>query len=324
MGIKRGLTVLITGTAIEAGAFWAIDYYAKLNLIQRIDWHNILLWEYFAAGFLTSCWLVLWSKFLNKIFAPKKKAASAAPYSQVNPNTPHPSNASKVMEPPARMNIQNSAVLSVSPTEAAPVGTINPVTPAAPSVAPVAPIAPTTSQKTQDIDMLSRLEPDLDMMSFKHVNLEGKNIDLVYSSDTNALLCAVFSEPHVWTINTSVDITESVWTDETGASSQPCLLLLHQAAALEKMEPDSVLTPTILLMRGSIQNAAEAIPYLKENHIIVATYQPSDMPGVPTIVDLLKEQFSVFPPSYDVITENMARADAATATPAPAEGDNNG
>lgn len=307
MSIKRGLLVLITGIAVGGAILWATDYYLHLNLIQRIDWQNILLWEYFVAGFGTACWLVLWSKFLRILFGFKKQKAPAAP-KPTSANTP----IDKPQDlPPARMNVQSHAVLSVAPTTDN-TASADPLIPTTPS------FASQPSQKSQDIEMLCKLEPDLDMMSFKHVNLEGKSIDLVYSSDTNALLCTIFSEPHTWTVDTSTDIEHSVWTDETGTSSQPCLLLLRQAAALEKMEPSSILTPTMILMRGTLQNAEEAIPYLKENHITIATYQPSDMPGAITITDLLQEQFAQFPPKYDVITENMPQDESST------EGDNDG
>lgn len=303
MSIKRGIIVLTTGLAVGTGIFWAVDYYAHLGLVKRITWTDVVAWQNFAAGFITASWLVLWSKFLGLIFKPKKKETAATAKSFVPPATKAP--ATELTQPtPARMTVQNGAVLSVAPANA-------PATPTTPvTSAPIRPTEP--SQKVQDIEMLCKLEPDLDMMSFKHVNLEGRNIDLVYSSDTNALLCTIFSEPHSWTVNTSVSIEESTWTDENGNSIQPCLLLLRQAAALEKMEPNSILTPTIILMRGSILNYAEAIPYLKDNHITVVTYQPSDMSNVDVITNLLKQQFTPFPPSYDVVQENMNNTDEST------------
>ena len=312
MNIKRGIVTQGTGLAIELIVLWCIDHYTHLNLFQRIVWTSFFVWGCLIAGFLTAHWLIFWSKFSDKIYKLfRKKEQTPEPTEEppAPPTAPVVTQNRAMM--PTRMNVQNKAVLSVDPNSAAAAANTAPATNNL-SAAPAAPAKPEPSQKEKDIEMLCGLEPDLDMMAFKHVNLEGKNIDLVYSSDTNALLCNVFSEEHTWTVNTSTSIEESAWTDENGQEVRPCLLLLRQAAALEKMEPDSTLCPTILLMRGTIQNAEEAIPYLKEHQITVATYQPSNMPDVKTLQELLVSNFTPFPPSYDVVTDAFNQNESET------------
>jgi len=306
MTIKRGIITFATGLAIEGAVLWTFDHFTHLNLVARIGWTSKLVWGYFITGFLTAHWLLAWKHLIDKIIKIKKQ--NVAPEQTVSPavNTPSQHLA------PARMAVQNNAVLSVSPQQEAQQAT----TVSALSATP----ATSIPQKTQDIENLCNLKGDLDLMTFKHVNLEGHNIDLVFSSDSCALLCVILSDEHTWTIDTSVSIEESLWTDETGQTKNPCLLLLQQAAALEKMEPNSTLIPTIILMRGTIQNAAEAIPYLQEHHITVATYQPNVLQNVEAINDLLVTYFSPFPPRYEDIVSSEAEEEA---TSNPQEGDNN-
>ena len=318
MSIKKGIVVLITALGAEAAILWWFDRYTHLNLIQRINWKNVALWSCFGAGFLTAVWIWLWGQLLNKIFSFKKKSG----FNQSVQQTVSVQKSQQNQVPPARMTVQNSAVLSVVPTTAQEGNNVAGVT----ADVMISPTQSSVPQKTKDIDALAELEPDLDMMAFKHVNLEGRNIDLVYSSDTQAMLCTILSEPHTWTVDTNAPIEESRWTDEAGNTIQPCLILLKQAAALEKMEPDSILYPTIVLMRGTIENAAEAIPYLKDHHITIATDQPSNMQDVQTVRDLLTLYFSPFPPSYDTIKQaaDMGQTEELTELNQPEEEDNNG
>ncbi len=306
--VKRGMIILITGIGVEAAVLWCFDRYTHLNLIQRINWRNLALWSCFSAGFATAMWLWLWGSFLNKIFSLRKKPVqkNSEPAVQVGQAGDRPQQSQPV---PARMRVQNQAILSVEPTNDQGNSTSqNVVHPNLGAAVPAAPV----SQKVKDLEALSNLEPDLDMMAFKHVSLEGKNIDLVYSSDTRAILCTILSEPHTWTVDTRAPIEESVWTDETGHTIQPCLILLKQAAALEKMEPDSTLIPTIVLMRGTIQNSVEALPYLQQHHITIATDQPATMPDVQTIRDLLISNFSLFPPSYEAMENTEGQTEPET------------
>lgn len=316
MSIKKGIVVLITALGAEAVILWWFDRYTHLNLIQRINWKNVALWSCFGAGFLTAVWIWLWGRLINKVFKFKKKPDSSQPVQQTV-------SIKKNQVPPLRMTVQNSAVLSVPPLNA-PKGEH---TESVPSDVMISPAQSVVSQSTKDIELLSDLAAEFDgVEAFSQVHLEGKKIDLVYSSDTQAMLCTILSEPHTWTVDTSVSIEESRWTDEAGNTIQPCLILLKQAAALEKMEPDSILYPTIVLMRGTIENAAEAIPYLKEHHIIIATDQPSNMQDVQTVRDLLTLYFSPFPPSYDTIKQaaDMGQTEELTELNQPEEEDNNG
>ena len=286
MSLKRGIIIAITGLAVETAALWSIDHFTHTNLVKRIGWTSIFVWGYFFTGFLTAHWLILWKHLIDKIIKPKqvKNQTSTA-------NTSIPVS-SQQRPMPARMAIQDNAMPAVAPQQTQ--GTTSTTT-----ALSATPVSEPISQRAQDIRDLCNLKGDLSFETFEHVHLEGHRVDLVFSSDSCALMCVVFSDEHTWTIDTSSSIEDAVWTDENGQTKRPCLLLLQQAAALEKMEPDSTLIPTIILMRGSIKNYEEAIPYLQNNHITVATYQPDVMPHVESIHDLLITYFSPFPPSYN-------------------------
>ncbi|MBQ3695483.1 MAG: hypothetical protein II938_00725 [Alphaproteobacteria bacterium] len=317
--VKRGL-ILLAGIAIEVAVLWALCYFSG----KRIRWNNVTVYIVFVVGFLTAYWLQIWSKIMKHFFnrsqipeattpvqtssAPMSPAAipqqteatptvenavaeTPAPTEPVATGTaptpaPVPGQRPKIA-PPIRMNVQNNAILSVKPPEGG-----------APSpAAPVPPVDPATnkSSKEQDINTLADIDPDLDMMAFKHVALEGKIIDLVYSSDDVAVLCKLFSEPHTWTVDTTQPIEACTWTDETGASMQPCAALLTQREALKKMEPSAEILPTLVMIRGSIQNYQQVQDYLLQNQITLVQYKNESMPDVKELHQLLKDNFSLFP-----------------------------
>ena len=275
--MKRSIFFLI-GVAIEAGALWALCYYTG----KRVRWNNTSVYIVFAIGFLTAHWLRLWGKATTRLFSRKKNSSapiaqkSEAPVAQATQPSDVPTTASvntvasnseppqetaattptppavppmraTHMAPPIKMAVQNNAILNINPTD-----TTN-TQAQTPSATPAAPQTP-SAQKDKDIAMLAELDPDLDMMPFKHVALEGKIIDLVYSSDDVAVLCKIFSDAHTWTVDTTQTMEECTWTDETGHTIQPCKNLLIQEAALTKMEPDALICPTLVMVRGTIQN----------------------------------------------------------------------
>ena len=221
---------------------------------------------------------------------PQKEATSAGTPTAPTAPSMAPRPMAPRMAPPVRMAVQNNAILGVNPSD--PTTAVQ--TPMVSSAAPVAqPKEP--SKKESDIALLADIDPDLDMMAFKHVALEGKVIDLVYSSDDVAVLCKVFSDAHTWSVDMTQDIGDCTWTNENGETQKPCSILISQVAALKKMEADAEIIPTILMVRGSIQNFREVSDYLLQNKISLVQYENEELPGVTNLHELLKEKFSLFP-----------------------------
>ena len=295
----------------------------------------------FAVGFATAHWLILWSKILARLHnkkqphetpvSPISNAVTTAPVTtpvqeeqidtptmapepsvptqEVNPpGSTSPTAQPARVTPPIKMAVQNNAILNVAPMNTAPAAT--PATPSTPTpasttAAPVATAAPSSSisQKDKDIATLADIDPDLDMMAFKHVALEGKIIDLVYSSDDVAVLCKIFSEPHTWTVNMNQPLEECTWTDEAGNSIQPCKNLMLQVAALKKMEPTALIVPTLVMIRGLVQNYQEVVDYLLQNRINLVQYENNSMPELKDLHQLLKDKFSLFPGEEEIWNE---------------------
>ncbi len=224
------------------------------------------------------------------------------------PVTPKPA-APKPMAPPVRMNVQNNAILNVQPSGA----TTTTQTPGQTASTPTTQQT-TVSQKEKDIATLADIDSDLDMMAFKHVALEGKIIDLVYSSDDVAVLCKLFSDDHTWTVDTTQPIEECTWTDETGDVKKPCGILISQIAALKKMEADAEIIPTIVMVRGSIQNFQEATDYLLQNKISLVQYENEKMSEATTLHTLLKEKFSLFPDDEEESDKDVAEDETTDAS----------
>lgn len=137
-------------------------------------------------------------------------------------------------------------------------------------------------KKQRTIDELTRrVPPDIDAMAFKHVNLEGENIDFVVSSDSVAVLFAVYPEE----INFSAcprgnGNEKSDSMAPNGISPAKLDMLEKQRESLQKMEPDSELhlaviagTQTLESMRVAWKNdleekGIELVEYADfENHL---------------------------------------------------------
>ena len=234
----------------------------------------------------------------NTSMSPDKPTTVATPNTQALPSSPTPAVPVRPMAPrmppPVRMAVQNSAILTIDPS--------NPATQTpAPTAAPVTPAVSqrTPSQKENDIVELSNIDQELDMMPFKHVALEGKVIDLVYSSDDVAILCKLFSDDHTWSVDTTQPINECVWQNENGETYKPCSTLLSQVVALKKMESEAEIIPTIVMVRGSVQNLQQVQDYLLQNKITLVQYENEKMSEVTSLHTLLKEKFSLFPEEED-------------------------
>ena len=151
---------------------------------------------------------------------------------------------------------------------------------------------PSSPQKQQDIDALTRINADLDMMTFKYVSLDGKVVDLIYSSDRVAILCEIISDEHNWTVDTTKPIKSNFWKDETGAKQNFCAEILNQAAILKKMEPEAQVIPTLVLMRGSIKNEAKVLAYLAKNNIRLVRCSTNSKSNAQSLMQLLTDKFS--------------------------------
>lgn len=283
VSFKKRILFVVSGIAVELFVLWLIQRVAHLNFVRQIIWRDFLI------GFLTASWLVLWFRLMNKLFSKKPKGAQPTEQKQA------PVSAAPVQVPRriAPMAVQNKAILNIAPqAPTTPSGTPTPT----PAMTPAPATAPSPAAlKEKDILTLADIDPDLDMMAFKHVALEGKVIDLVYSSDDVAVLCKIFSENHTWTVDTSQSIENCTWTDETGNTVQPCLPLLTQAAILEKMESDAEIIPSIVLVRGSVQNIEQVKNYLLQNQITLVKYKKEETEDIQTLHELLKDNFSLFP-----------------------------
>ncbi len=241
------------------------------------------------------------SKPVEAVTVPSPSQAPVAPaVPSVHPKT--------TLTPPKPMSVQTSPMhpAVASPSSSPPIqagaalgGGLPPVSPV--SASPVAGVSTASvgtssvSQKAQDIESLMHIDDTLDMAVFKKVALEGQIIDLVYSSDNDAVICKLLSEAHNWVVDISSPIENSVWRNEIGETLTIGATVLKQAALLEKLEPDASIIPTILLMRGSIQNYDSVVNYLLQNHIYLVKYQADEGEHVTTFHQLLKKHFSIFP-----------------------------
>ena len=314
--MKRFLVTVLSGIATGCLLLWSADKLIGQNFLGRIKWSNHFIYIFFFFGFAWALWLLFWNHLLHRFVwkqkSPVKSAEStntSAPKTTLQgqqsaaiSGTYYPTNISR----PTAMTVQSNALMSVKPT-----GNTTPTPPPSalsPLASATASSAPT---KESDITMLADIDPNLDMMAFKHVALDGKMIDLVYSSDDIAVLCKMLSEEHTWTVNTTVPIQECTWTNEIGEVKTPCKDVLEQSTILERMETEAEIVPTIVFMRGTIQNYQEVQQYLLQNNIYLVQYESDGTPGVQLLHDLLKEKFEVIP-EYDEAPAQQEVSDGNT------------
>lgn len=111
-------------------------------------------------------------------------------------------------------------------------------------------------QKQRTINMLeSRVPSDIDAMAFKHVHLEGENIDLVVSSDSVAVLFAVYPEEDNFVACPRGNGNET--SDSMGPnriSLAKLDILEKQRESLLKMEPDSELHLAVIASTQTLES----------------------------------------------------------------------
>ena len=306
--MKRFIGGVISGSIVWGALLFAADLLAGWDLATRINWKSSWLWGSFALGFATALWFVMWFSLWRHLGSSSKEssdqAVSTSPTANAPVATPQYNNGYRV---PSPMPVQTKAVMSVNPanpqsaTSAAPApvtvapATTSPVpTSTAAPLSTTTPVEPPPSQKDRDILTLSALGQNLDMMAFKYVILQGKKIDLVFSSDDVAVLCKVLSDDTTWHVDITQPIENSIWTSDAGVIT-PGPELLAQAAILENMESNATIYPSIVLTRGKVQDYEQVQDFLLKNHINLVQYTPDQMPGVQTLEALLNDKFLTFP-----------------------------
>ena len=111
-------------------------------------------------------------------------------------------------------------------------------------------------KKERTIDELTRRVPSaIDAMAFKHVNLEGENIDLVISSDSVAVLFAVYPEEDDFVASPRGNgIEESDSMEPNRISLTKLDMLEKQRESLQKMEPDSELHLAVIASTQTLES----------------------------------------------------------------------
>ncbi len=291
--MKKYIGGLLSGLILWGALLFSVDLISEQDIFHRTNWRSLWLWGSFFIGFATAYWLRLWFFLWRHVGHSSKKPTPNTVSTTPSPTPSNVTTAPKSM--PMAMPVQTKAVMSVVPT---------PGTGAAPTTIPAAtnlsstPVAPATkpvSMKGQDINNLSKLGSNLDMMAFKHVALQGKVLDLVYSSDDVAVLCKVLSDDTTWTVDISQPIDTCVWTASSGVSMTPGADLFEQKQILQKMESDARVLPTIVLVRGSIPNYREVQEYLSQSGVYLVKPESDGEPGVKTLEELLNANFLTFP-----------------------------
>ncbi len=303
----KSLVFIFVLASTIAGA-WAVPNKLLPDLFMGVAWRNKMTWILFAYGFLAASWMFIWLNLLGRLFKknPPEKSAQTAAF-PVRGTSATPQTSAKQTFVPTRMTVQNKGVLPMTENPAqTPMQTTSVPQTQPTSVQQAAISQPTISSKSKLILELADLCQDLDMMAFKNISMGGQLMELVYSSDFSAAICKLLYDNHTYTVDISQPIENCVFQDETGATSNPALTLLKQAATLEKAESEAVIKPVLILAQGNIQNYEQVENYLLQNQITLVKYNQEEPANALTLEAFLVKTFSLIPEGVHDDEEEVA------------------
>lgn len=147
-----------------------------------------------------------------------------------------------------------------------------------------------SERKTEAISSLADAIPDdMDAMGFRHVSLEGDNVDLVVSSDDLAVLFAVYPEDADCSAAPPGAEGKTAGGEPVEIPSTVLDDLVRYRAILAKMEPHAELRMAVIAGAGTLESMRNHwARELEEKEIELVEY--------PDFVEYLREHFPPFPP----------------------------
>lgn len=140
------------------------------------------------------------------------------------------------------------------------------------------------------LEKIETLAQEFGLTAFPHVLLENQLIPITISNDSDALLIKVLADPGIWQVQTTEPLESAIWTNGTINKTALKEIVLGKNI-LMKMEPDSVVTPVLVLAQGTLANANTIVPWFNQHGIEVVTLSDNKQLDILTLDDIIIKYF---------------------------------
>ena len=197
---------------------------------------------------------------------------------------------------PTKLRVQTSALLSVPLSAAQAPGEQSQV-PSQSFGAP--PIPDITGQPSQpkfedekEVQQMLAMTANIKADFFPHVMINGAYASFAMSTEKLAIVVKIINRPEsTFAVDTEVDVEQSDWFYESGLISAPAKDIITIAKNLQDNEPNSIATPVIVLMGGSLLNIEETLNFFEKTNVVLLRTENVEGDEIPLMMDFLTEYF---------------------------------
>lgn len=140
------------------------------------------------------------------------------------------------------------------------------------------------------LEKIETLAQEFGLTAFPHVLLENQLIPITISNDSDAFLIKVLADPGIWQANITEPLESAIWTNGTINKTALKEIVLGKNI-LMKMEPDSVVTPVLVLAQGTLANANTIVPWFNQHGIEIVTLSDNKQLDILTLDDIIIKYF---------------------------------
>ena len=149
---------------------------------------------------------------------------------------------------------------------------------------------PNNQGEAQALEKITELAQEFGLTAFPHVLLENQLVPITISSDSDAFLIKVLAEPGLWQVPMTEPVENGIWINN-GQNKVVLKEIVAGKKALINMEPDSVVTPVVVLAQGGLANADTVLPWLNQHGIEVVTLSENQQQGIAKLNDIIVKYF---------------------------------
>ena len=149
---------------------------------------------------------------------------------------------------------------------------------------------PKDTGEAHALEVITQIAEDNGLTPFPHVLLENELIPITISSDIDAFLIKVLAVQGQWQVGMTEPLEQSVWS--CNGQTKPVLKeIVLGKSVLAKMEPESTVTPVVVLAKGSLENQNDVLPWLNQHGVEVVALPENQQQGIPQLSEVLLKYF---------------------------------
>lgn len=153
---------------------------------------------------------------------------------------------------------------------------------------------PKDTAEAQALDVITQIAEDAGLTPFPHVLLENELVPITISSDVDAFLIKVLVGEGMWQVGMTEPLEQSLWS-LNGRSKNVLKEIILGKGILSRMEPESKVTPVVVLAQGTLENLDTVLPWLNQRGVEVVTLPENPQQGLPQLSEILEKYFPPVP-----------------------------